>query len=218
MLAGRVLSRFHGLLIPLFVLSLIVSLYFSTPFFIIQNIGVTLSSILFALIGLSFRWRATVADGDDIARSSVQDGVYSTVRFPTLLSDLMFIVALSLFSGVLSFIFLAIPISYLFIDRIILWREYQMESEVPEAFAGWAESTTALIPMKRISKPTQYRPPFRYRVSKIAPALLLLTAGYAIVDGMKSYMTSFELYPNPYTLAPLALTLLLFISTIGARR
>lgn len=218
MIAGRWLSRSRKGLLILFIGSLLITLYFSTPFFLMQGMAVTIISLSTTLLAFLIRWKAFSVKGFQLQHVVNAGGIYSRIRFPIYLSDLLLVFSLSLFAGVWSYILFVVPVSYMIINRMVLWQENAMANTDENQFSQWAETTTAIFPIKGGGVASVEGQTFSRRLYGIAPTLLLVIITYVAIDVLKSYMITLSLGVSYVAMVALAVALIVYVVSLILKR
>ena len=91
---------------------------------------------------------------EQVARSLTTSGLYSIVRHPLYLGNLLIGLGLALFPGSWGLVLFYAGVFWLYYERIIFAEEAFLEREFGEVFLAWARRTPAFLPRLR-----QYRAP-----------------------------------------------------------
>ena len=190
---GRWLSRRKKWFPILFALSIVVALLLTTPFSIIYgSLFWALFSLLLTLCGFAVRVAARRSESPSWEDKIASKGIYSVVRFPDYLANILIVLGLTLYSGVGWYIVLVILLCWFFAERIILAEENSLVNRLGDDFVQWARQTNAVFPRLLSWEAPTCRKALLPRIFSQSWVLLAIAAGFCLVDLIKNLQVEFS--------------------------
>ena len=195
--SGRILGRFRKMLPLLFFVVLVAALFCTTPFSLWRS-GVVLTtvSLLVALCGFAVRWSASKCDSRNPMEMAACGGIYSMVRFPYFLADLLLVYAVSIYAGMAWFLFFIVPVSYMVVERIIASEEHRLATRYGEEYLHYCRETNALVPPLFSWRRTKSRVSFLQLLSRQRMAFCVTIGAFTVVDIVKNLRIDFTFRIN----------------------
>ena len=188
---GRKLSGRRGVLFVVYFLSLIGALSFTTPFFMYRGWWLDLLACLIAGIGFVIRWNASKCHSHDTMEQAVAGGIWSAVRFPYYLSDLLLIYSVSVYGGMVWYLFFIVPVSLAVVGRIIAFEEHVAINKYGEEYLQWCRNSGALIPRLFGWSASRCRTGFIPLMCSIVKPLFVWSMSCLVVSLLKNYRMDF---------------------------
>lgn len=192
---GRWLSQRKKWFPLLFAVSTAGALLITTPFSIIYGSNTwALFSLLLTLAGFAVRVAARRVASPSLEDKISSRGIYSVVRFPNYLANILIILGLTLYSGVVWYIVLVGLLGWGVAERIILAEENSLTNRFGDLFVHWARQTHAVFPRvfnfnwQASTCPSPLLP----RIFSQAWVLLTIAAGFCLIDLLKNLQVEFS--------------------------
>lgn len=190
---GLWLSRRKRWLPLVFIVSACIAVLMATPYSIAHGrIFLTVLCVFFAALGIVVRCAAGRRPKSTLEQTINSGGIYSVIRFPYYLSDILIMLGLTLYTGVGWYIFMMIPLGYFIIERIILSEESSMINRHGEQYLHWSKETNALIPAMLNWNKTSYRVGFTTLLRNESKFVLLTVIGFCLINLMKHLVIEFS--------------------------
>ncbi len=143
-------------------------------------------------------------------------GMYSVARHPLYLANFLIFLGLILFPSVVWFACAAIPLYWLYYERIMLAEEEFLAAEFGAAYRDYAARTPAVMPNFRLwTRPAM---PFCLRtvLRREYSGLLLFFAGFAVMEMSEAFLLqrAYEAYLAPGAALAVGLALFLALRTL----
>ena len=202
----------------LFFVMLLVALFCTTPFSLWRS-GVVLTSVSLgvAFFGFVIRWSASRRDSRNPMEMAACGGIYSMVRFPYFLADLLLVYAVSIYAGMMWFLLFIIPVSYLVVERIIASEEHRLATRYGEQYLHYCRETNALVPPLFSWRRSTCRTGFLQLLSRQRVALCVTLGAFTVVDIVKNLRIDFTFRINFLWLGLLCVTVVLYF-LLGTKR
>ncbi len=192
MRSGRWLSRRKRWLPWLFALSAAGALLVTTPFSIVYgSLLLSLLSLLLAFAGFAVRIAARRAPSSSLEDRIATRGIYSVVRFPDYLANILIVLGLTLYTGVVWYMVLVALLCWVFAERIILAEENSLANRCGDTFLPWARQTNAVFPRLMNWQASTCRNALLPRVLSQAWVLLTVASGFCLIDLLKNLRVEF---------------------------
>lgn len=202
-----------------FIVSVIIALMITPPFTMIKNtILLTVVSILLAVVGFVIRYYAAQTRSMLLPDIVEAKGIFSIVRFPIYLSNIIIMLALTIYVGIVWYFVFAALVGWLVIEKIVLNEENALQNKYGDVFLQWTKHTRCVVPnIINWEKP-------QYKVSKMevlrtqSVYLLLTVTGFTAINLLKNIMIDFSFRVDAIWIIALVSSLAIFlISKIGKR-
>ena len=189
---GRWLSRHKKWLPLLFTVSTAGALLVTTPFSIIYGSTLlALLSLLLTLAGFMVRVAARRTPSPSLEDRIASRGIYSVVRFPNYLANMLIVLGLTLYSGALWYIVLVGLLCWGVAERIILAEENSLANRFGDIFLHWARQTNAILPRFFNWQASTCRSSLLPRIFSQSWVLLAISAGFCLIDLLKNLQVEF---------------------------
>lgn len=191
--SGVWLRRRKKWLPMIFIASVIFALLVTPPFTIIKNTAfLTIISILAAVCGMWVRYLAMQTKSRSLPDMIQAEGIYSVVRFPFYLSNILIMLALTLYVGIVWYTVSVVLIGWIVAEKIILNEENALQNKYGTQFTQWSKRTSCLIPNFVAWNRSQYSAPKKETVCSLLLQVLLIVAGFSIINLLKNIMIYFS--------------------------
>jgi len=114
-------------------------------------------------------------------------GMYSVLRHPLYLGNLLITVGISLFTGSWAPALVVVLLFWLYYERIMLAEEAFLQEQFGEEFSSWASATPAFVPSLRNWRPPTLHFAFKHVVRREYGALFGVILVFSLLDALGSY-------------------------------
>jgi len=195
--AGRVLCRHKALLPYIYIGMVIFHLLFTSPFvFSSDNLFAELLSGLVLFLGIRVRWAAENKESKKLRSILTAGGIYSVMRFPFYLSDLLIMLGIAIYIGSFSFLLVFLLISIIVIERMLMYEEGISYNRLGEDYVKWYNSTNAIVPVIWNWRGATYSRSLAAKAQCMIRPLLFIFFSLNLIYIVKYYRANFELSIN----------------------
>lgn len=176
-----------------YILSASIAILVATPFSIIHNtILLTAVSITIAVMGLVVRCHADRRPNSNVEQMIASAGIYSVIRFPYHLADLLLMLSLTIYTGVTWYMLMMIPLGYLICERIILSEENSLLNKFGDIYRNWSKETNALIPVMLNWSRSTYKMSVFTLLRRELRTVLMTICGFCLINLLKHIVVEFS--------------------------
>jgi len=180
----------------------------------------TLLCLLISLGGMTFRFviAGYIPQGTSGTNTREQKavslnttGIYSVVRHPLYLGNLLIWLGLAGFTGLWWFVLLVACLFCLFYERIMVAEENFLATQFGEEFYAWARETPAFIPRWRSWRPSPLPFSWRAAVRREYRGFIAVLVSYYVLMLVGTLVVEGRLYASWWVNTLLAITLQAYI-------
>lgn len=177
----------------LFLASVIFAMLATPPFTMIKNtIPLTAASLLIAAIGFIVRYYALQVRTNTLPDMIEAQGIYANIRFPIYLSNILIILSLTLYVGIVWYLVLVGLLCRILAERIILSEENTMLNMYAQEFTTWAKQTRSLMPNPFNWVKPNYYIAKRDAIGLLSPYMLITSGAFMSINLLKNIMIDFS--------------------------
>lgn len=195
-----------------YILSASIAILMATPFSIIHStMLLTVVSIAIAVVGLVVRCYADRRPSSKIEQTIAVAGIYSVIRFPYYLADMLLMLSLTIYTGVTWYMLMMIPVGYFICERIILSEENSLLNKYGDIYRNWTKETNALIPVMLNWSRSTYKISLFTLLRRESRTVLMTIGGFCLINLLKHVVVEFSFTIGAGWLLALLCAVVIFI-------
>lgn len=189
-------------------------LVFSEPYFSILCLSISLIGLLFRILVIGFVPKGTSGrntNAGQVAETLNTKGIYSAVRHPLYLGNLLMWMGVVLYVGSLWFFIVAALLFWIYYERIMFAEEQFLTTKFGETYINWASKTPPFIPRFKKWKKAELTFSTKNVLKREYNGFFAIFITFTYIDVIKNYLNHQTFMPDTFWLVGLSAGFLAFI-------